>query len=144
MPLAPKYKIILPNIPTAGVYYFVTDSGTKYEVRFGRKQENILHVMIVFGVINDEYNGEEYVETNKGEHYRVIATIIDIIRHFEKNQPNTRVFEFSGIARPNEIPERSTSRLKFYSRYFPLIFKDSNWEVVQINTNTIIVRKKNS
>jgi hypothetical protein len=143
MTLARPYKIILPNIPSAGVYYFVTDRGTKYEVRFGRKQENILHVMIVFGVINDEYNGEEYIETNKGEHYRVIATIIDIVRNFKRNQPNTRIFEFSGIARPDEITERSTLRLKFYSRYLPFIFSDSDWEFVQPNVNTIIVRKKN-
>ncbi|MBK7183010.1 MAG: hypothetical protein IPH89_08755 [Bacteroidetes bacterium] len=61
-----EYKIIAPAISTAGVYYFTTDCGVNYEVRFGRRQDNILHATIVFGVTNDEYEGEEYTLTNKG------------------------------------------------------------------------------
>ena len=61
-----EYKIVPPAISTAGVYFFTTDSGVVYEVRFGRRQDNILHATIVFGVLNDEYDGEEYTVTNRG------------------------------------------------------------------------------
>ncbi|MCX6297088.1 MAG: hypothetical protein NTX97_13710, partial [Bacteroidetes bacterium] len=64
-----EYKITAPAISTAGVYYFTTDHDINYEVRFGRRQDNILHATIVFGVTNDEYEGEEYTVTNKGELY---------------------------------------------------------------------------
>ena len=70
--LTNAFKIIPPAIPSAGIYFFTTDSGVKYEVRFGRRKDNILHATIVFGVINDEYEGEEYVETNRGEVYRAV------------------------------------------------------------------------
>ena len=61
------YNIIRPAIPTGSVYYFTTDSAILYEVRFGRRQDNYLSSTIVFGVLNEEYEGEEYVVTNKGE-----------------------------------------------------------------------------
>ncbi len=32
----------------------------------------------VFGVVNDEFEGEEYVATNKGEVYQVMNTIVEI------------------------------------------------------------------
>ena len=61
------YPIEYPAIKSASVYYFNTPSGLRYEVRFGRRQDNILHASIVFGVVNDEFEGEEYVTTNRGE-----------------------------------------------------------------------------
>ena len=139
--LASTYSIIYPSIPTAGVYLFTTDSGVQYEVRFGRKQDNILHVIIVFGVTNDEYNGEEYIETNKGEHYHVLATIVEIVKNFRLVHPNVRIYEFSGLARPEETDEQTTIRLQFYKRYLSFIFEADDWEVVQ-KANVILVNKK--
>ena len=69
-----------PAIKSAGLYYFNTPSGMRYEVRFGRRQDNILHASIVFGVVNDEFEGEEYVTTNRGEVYQVMNTISEIIK----------------------------------------------------------------
>ena len=73
------YSILPPNIPSAGVYYFTTNAGIQYEVRFGRKKNDLLNVTIVFGVINEEYEGEEYILTNKGDVFRVMNTISKII-----------------------------------------------------------------
>ena len=47
-------SIEFPAIKSAGLYYFNTPSGLRYEVRFGRRQDNILHASIVFGVVNDK------------------------------------------------------------------------------------------
>ena len=100
--LTKEYRIIPPAIATAGVYYFTTDKDAQYEVRFGRRQDNILHATIVFGVINDEYEGEEYVETNDGDLYRVMATIVQVVRIFMTQHPKMVTYEFTGIAKESE------------------------------------------
>src|SRR2546423_13981382 len=96
------YNIIRPAIITAGVYYFTTDSGLRYEVRFGRRQDNILHATIVFGVINDEFEGEEYVTTNRGEVYGVMSTIAEIVRTFMAEHAKIMIYEFHAVDRDDE------------------------------------------
>ncbi|MBL4652111.1 MAG: hypothetical protein JKY53_04475 [Flavobacteriales bacterium] len=121
-----NYKIIPPAIPSAGLYYFTTDSGVKYEVRFGRKQNDLLCATIVFGVINEEYEGEEYVNTNKGEVYRVMNTIVEVVQFFRAQHPNIRSYEFTG--EPGEGEDTTdgvpTKRIRMYHRYVMRIFGD--------------------
>jgi len=132
------YKILPPAISTAGVYYFTTDSGVEYEVRFGRRQDNILHATIVFGVINDEYDGEEYTVTNRGELYRVMSTIVSVIKMFMTEHPKMITYEFSGLAKESEAKDKLTARINLYKRYLPLIF-DSNWNIDYTGGNTIVI-----
>lgn len=134
-----EYKITLPAIRSGGVYLFVTDSGIEYEVRFGRKQDNILMTTIVFGVTNDEYGGEEYVETNRGEIYRVMATIMRIIRLFMAEHPNIISYEFTGLAREDESEATNTTRIRLYNRYMEQVF-DSSWRI-ELNGDKIIATK---
>jgi hypothetical protein len=119
----PLYKIIPPAIPSAGVYFFTTDSGIQYEVRFGRRQDNILHATIVFGVINDEFDGEEYVVTNRGEVFRVMSTIVKIIKMFMAEHPKIVSYEFTGIPKEGEEDEKASQRTLLYKRYLPRIFE---------------------
>jgi hypothetical protein len=121
------YKIVSPPIPSAGVYYFTTDNAVEYEVRFGRRQGNILHATIVFGVINDEYDGEEYVVTNKGELYRVMSTVVEIVKIFMREHPKIMCYEFTGVAKEGEDENGITVRINLYRRYLPRIF-NSDWE----------------
>src|SRR5687767_3220482 len=121
-PPVPIYKIIPPAISSAGVYYFTTESGVQYEVRFGRRQDNILHATIVFGVINDEYEGEEYVVTNKGDLYRVMSTVVEVIKMFMKEHPKIMFYEFTGVAKEGEDENGDTVRINLYRRYLPRIF----------------------
>lgn len=136
-----EYKITLPAIRSGGVYLFVTDSGVEYEVRFGRKQDNILMTTIVFGVTNDEYGGEEYVETNRGELYRVMATIMKIIRLFMDEHPNIISYEFTGLAREDESEETNTTRIKLYNRYVKQVF-DSSWRIELSGDKLIAIKGK--
>jgi hypothetical protein len=136
------YDIIPPAIPSAGVYLFTTDNDIQYEVRFGRKQNDSLSATIVFGVLNDEYDGEEYVTTNKGELYDVMNTIVLTVKMFMKEHPNIRRYEFTGEP-TSEEPDSlafSTKRIKLYARYVKRIF-DDNWNIV-LDGNKIIVTKK--
>lgn len=121
------YPIDFPNIPSGDVYYFTTSSGTRYEVRFGRRKDNIFHATIVFGVVNDEYKGEEYVTTNKGELYSVMATISRIIRVFMSHHPRMLIYEFTAIAKDDEQDDAITARRRLYERYLSGIF-GIGWE----------------
>ncbi len=141
------FPIEFPPIKSAGVYYFNTSSGLRYEVRFGRRQDNILHSTIVFGVINDEFEGEEYVTTNRGEVYRVMNTIVMIVKDFMDQHQKVNIYEFHAIDRDDEEAHSSendqknkikgNSRLKLYKRYLPKIF-EKGWDFNFDGNNAIV------
>lgn len=140
------FTIEYPAIKSAGVYYFNTSSGLRYEVRFGRRQDNILHSTIVFGVINEEFEGEEYVTTNRGEVYKVMNTIITIVKDFIEQHPKVNIYEFHAIDRDDENEQiedgyknkiKGNARLKLYKRYLPKIF-ESGWTFSFVGNNAIV------
>ena len=137
------YRIVEPVIKSGSVYSFSTDSGVNYEVRFGRKQNNILNATIVFGVTNEEYDGEEYSITNKGEVYRVMATIVEVVRLYKKEHPNISLYEYTGEQSEKEKKEKKNVRLALYSRYISQVF-DDNWEIKHENEKVIIKKKGSS
>lgn len=134
------YSIIAPNIPTGQIYRFTTAFDVEYEVRFGRKKDNILHAVVVFGVLNEEYEGEEYIVTNKGDAFRVMTTIAEIILMYFKQHPNTQFFEFTGILREDDNEEHISQRTKLYMRYLPYCFPKTEW-LHDITINRILVSK---
>lgn len=141
--MSTPYKNILPiefpNIPSAGVYYFNTHSGLRYEVRFGRLQDNILHANIVFGVVNDEFEGEEYVTTNRGEVYQVMNTIVEIVKNYMKEHPKVSVYEFNAVGRDGEDEKTENARMVLYKRFLPKIF-EQGWKF-KIDGNFALVTR---
>lgn len=144
------FTIELPPIRSAGVYYFNTTSGLRYEVRFGRRQDNILHCTIVFGVINEEFEGEEYVTTNRGEVYKVMNTIVEIVKDFMLQHLKVNIYEFNAIDRDDEETHfndltrnkiKGNARLKLYKRYLPKIF-NNDWKVDFELNNAIVTKIK--
>jgi hypothetical protein len=133
------YPIEYPAIKSASVYYFNTPSGLRYEVRFGRRQDNILHATIVFGVVNDEFEGEEYVTTNRGEVFGVMNTISEIVRTFMEEHPKIMIYEFNAVDKDDEVNKNTNARMLLYKRYLPKIF-DSSWTFT-INSNNAMVKK---
>ena len=118
-----------PFIPSAGVYFFTTDIGIRYELRFGRKQSDILSATIVFGVLNEEFEGEEYVLVNRGEIFSVMNTIESIFQDFFLKNPNIHTFEFSGEPlRPSTSTNLVTKRTRVYMRYARKIFSEGRLE----------------
>ncbi|MCO6501429.1 MAG: hypothetical protein J5I47_13795 [Vicingus serpentipes] len=134
------YHIVPPVIKSGTVYSFCTDNGVNYEVRFGRKQNNILNATIVFGVTNEEYDGEEYSITNKGEVYRVMATIVEVVRQYKEEHPNINVFEYTGEQSEKEKRDKKNVRLALYSRYIAKVF-DKNWKIIH-NEDKVVIKKK--
>ena len=135
--MSKEYNIIYPAISSAGVYFFTTESGINYEVRFGRKQDNILHATIVFGVTNEEFDGEEYSVTNKGELYKVMSTIVKIVKSYMEEHPKMLSYEFTGISRDEESEDITSARIKLYHRYVPKILPEG-WHY-HVKANTIVV-----
>lgn len=134
------FKIQPPAISSGSVYLFTSDSGVEYEVRFARKKDNLLRATIAFGVLNEEYEGEEYVETNKGEVYRVMNTIVEIVKMYIKEHPNIRSFEFTGEPARGEDEQNAHKRIFLYRRYVSRIFDEQwNWEM---KGNRMIVFRK--
>jgi hypothetical protein len=114
-PLAEPYGIISPEIPSGNIYFFVTDSDLQYEVRFGRKKDNFLGNVINFGVLNEEFDNE-YSLTNRGEIYRIIATVIEIVKMYHSQHPTSNSYEFTGEFKAGEKQENSI-RSRLYYRY---------------------------
>jgi hypothetical protein len=126
--LLTPYKIVVPTIDSGSTFYFTTDSGLKYEVKFGRKSTNIFNVSIVFGVLNDEFDGEEYSLTNRGEVYTVMATLVEVVRYYKEKHPKITEFEFSGEPTNENDDKEGAKRLKLYSRYLTHIFDTTEWK----------------
>ena len=134
------YDIIPPAIKSGAVYLFVTDSGLEYEVRFARKKDNLLSACVAFGVCNDEFEGEEYVATNKGEVYRVMTTVMEIVRMFVREHENINSFEFYGEPTSKESDVHARKRLMLYSRYLEKSGLSDGWKVC-IDGNKMLVTR---
>jgi hypothetical protein len=93
-------------------------------------------------VINDEFEGEEYVETNKGEVYRVMSTLVKIIRMFIAEHPKVMIYEFTGLSREGEPDEGTNARINLYKRYLPVIFPQEEGWSFSFKGSTSLVTKK--
>ena len=138
--LAP-FSIIPPPIGSGSAYYFTTNSGVHYEVRFGRKQDNILNTSIVFGVINEEYEGEEYSATNKFEVYRVMSTIVKIVKIYMEKHPKINQYEFTAEPSNRKANNENEIKQSLYNRYLPYIFNE-DWKIERLKEKTIISKNK--
>ncbi len=141
MPIIP-YPILYPDFGENGLYNFTTKNGIQYEVMFGRRESNPLHVTVVFGVINEEFEGEEYSETKHHDQYKVIATVIKIVKHYIATKNHLKLVEFAGVSRDNESEKTSNIRMRFFSRYLHDIF-DESW-LLEIKENKMIARKNSN
>jgi hypothetical protein len=141
MPIIP-YPILYPDFGENGLYSFTTKNGIQYEVMFGRRESNPLHVTVVFGVINEEFEGEEYSETKQHDQYKVIATVIKIVKHYIATKNHLKLVEFAGVSRDNESEKTSNIRMRFFSRYLHDIF-DESW-LLEIKENKMIARKNSN
>lgn len=141
-PSVPSYTIIKPEIPSGSAYYFTTDSGLRYEVLFAKKRENYLENIINFSVLSDEFE-DEYSETNRGEVYRVIATVKDIIRLYHSNHEYSISYEFSGEYKAgNEDRESSIRTLLYYRVALKLLHP--RWKAMLSGNKVVVFRKKSN
>lgn len=132
------YLIEYPAIQSDFVFFFTTDSGLKYEVRFGRKKDNYLGYVLNFGVLSEDY--DEYAETNRGEVYRIIITVVEIARYFHSVHSSTNYYEFSGEYKPGRDSKETSIRTKVYYKYAQKVI-DRHWKV-RLDGNKVVITKK--
>jgi hypothetical protein len=115
-PQVEHYPVEVPEIRSGAAYYFKTESGLRYQVLFAKKKHNYLEHIVNFSVLNEEFE-DEYSETNRGEVYRVIATVIEIIRLFHETHSYSTSYEFSGeFKKGNEHRETSIRTLLYFRK----------------------------
>lgn len=139
-PSVPAYPIEKPGIPSGSAYYFNTGSGLRYEVLFARKKDNYLGNIINFSVLNEEFD-DEYSETNRGEVYRVIATVAEIIRLYHEQHNYCTSYEFSGEFKEENDHRLSSKRtLMYYNKGLKILHPD--WNIALSINKVIVFRKK--
>jgi hypothetical protein len=139
-PKVPLYDIKTPDIVTGSTYFFTSGSGLQYEVLFAKKRDNYLGNIINFSVLNDDFE-DEYSETNRGEVYRVIATVTEIIRIYHQHHAYSTSYEFSGeFKEQNDNGEASKRTLLYYRKAEQTIHP--YWSVELCGNKVVILRKQ--
>ena len=134
------YPIQAPQIKSGSDYYFETASGLKYQVLFAKKKTSYLENIVNFSVLSEEFE-DEYSETNRGEIYRVIATVVEIIRLYHENHASSTSYEFSGEFKKGNESRGASIRTLLYYRKAKEIMNEA-WEVEIIANRVIVHRKK--
>jgi hypothetical protein len=129
----------LPKIISGEAYYFNTESGLKYQVIFARKRGNYLENIVNFSVLNEEFE-DEYSETNRGEIYRVIATVVEIIRIYHENHSHSISYEFSGEFKDENKDRETSIRTLLYFRKASQVLHPS-WKILKEGNKVIVSRK---
>jgi hypothetical protein len=138
-PSVPLYEIECPDIPSGSAYYFNTQSGLRYEVLFAKKRDNYLGNIINFSVLSDEFE-DEYSETNRGEVYRIIATVTEIIRIYHSFHAYSTSYEFSGeFKEENDTGEASIRTLLYYRKAQKIMHP--SWDMNLCGNKVIVFRK---
>jgi hypothetical protein len=135
------YPIQVPEIQSGDTYYFTTESGLKYQVRFGKKRDNYLGNIINFSVLSEDFE-DEYSETNRGEIFRIISTMIEIIRIYHENHVHSDTYEFTGEFKETRDTQPASIRSRLYFRYARR-YLNEGWESI-LEGNKVIIRKLKS
>jgi hypothetical protein len=111
-------------------YGFSTDSGTIYQVdviTFYRGPNKPIVARVNFGTITDDGDIDYDTQTNKNEIYRIMATIVSIVKKDLKSNP-ADVIEFSPTKREGKDIDKDpldNVRTKLYLRYIKSQFPNS-------------------
>jgi len=132
------YPIETPEIKSGATYFFETDSGLKYEVLFAKKK-NYFENIINFSVLNDEFE-DEYSITNRGEIYRVIATVIEIIIIYHENHAYSTRYEFSGEFKEGNESRTTSIRTMLYYRKAKEIMNPA-WNI-ELSGNKVSIHRE--
>jgi len=138
-PVLRPYPVQAPEIRSGSEYYFRTESGLTYQVMFARKKDNYLENIVNFGVLSEDYE-DEYSETNRGEIYRVIATVVEVVRLFHLNHAYSTRYEFSGeFKKGNESRENSIRTLLYYRKAREILHP--GW-LLEMEGNRVVVSRE--
>ena len=99
------------NESEEGTYMFTSESGNQYVVYLDAVSEN--RITVDFGIA-DETGDVDYPETNRGELFKIMSTIIAITKDYIKSHPNIEIISWSSVAKTGEKKIGDTQRDKIY------------------------------
>ncbi len=134
------FEVKKPDIVSGAVYYFETDSKLVYQVTFGKKKNNYLGNIVNFSVLSEEYE-DEYSETNRGEVYMIISTMIEILKSYHEAHPYSNSYEFSGEYKDDEDRSNPSIRTRLYIRT-AYKFVDMNYWELSLERNKVVLSRK--
>ena len=139
-PRIAHYPVKVPEIKSGAEYYFETGSGLRYQVLFAKKKSSYLENILNFSVLSEEYE-DEYSETNRGEIYRVIATVVEIIRLYHSHHAYSISYEFSGEFKEGNDHRETSIRTLLYFRKAKEIMHPA-WEIKIKGNKVTVCRRK--
>ena len=107
-------------------YLFTTDSGLEYQVMTELGSGDTLTVEYGVEVITKQGNKSVDYElvTNRGELFRIMATVVDVVQEFMKKNPEVKYIEFEGSK--NKAGDQR--RNKLYMQYIKKHLKPKSIE----------------
>lgn len=138
----PYYSEIIVDSEEERIYEFTTTSGLLYQVTIETLFESPMKptvAIVKFGIIqrNDPDKVDYNAQTGDSDIYKVMATVVDIVRKDLKENP-ADIIEFKPTKRPNkDINAVDNVRTQLYLRYIRAEFP--NAEVTQTEHGDIRV-----
>jgi len=129
-----------PDIVSGSVYYFETKSSLNYQVTFGKKKNNYLGNIVNFSVLSDDFE-DEYSETNRGEVYSIISTLIHIVNLYHSAHPYSNSYEFSGEYKDGEDQSSASIRTRLYVKTIHKVVDMNYWDLLLEGNKVVLSRK---
>ena len=140
-----KWKKVFTKEDTV-FFAFKTDQGTSYKVAlvnyvyedFHENDKEYPAIEVSFGIIpsdihnNGDYAGDMFTVSNKGEMYRVMSTIVNIIKDYIKRNDNIKVIMYEPIKKEGEKGfKRNDLYMAFIKKQIPTAkFEDNYGSVI--------------
>ena len=129
-------------------YGFQTDSGLNYklEIEVLEGDEERDSAKVAFGIVEED--GSDYFTDydkvpTKGELYKVMATVVSILKDFIKKDKQVKYIYFKTNKLGKDLDKDQSSRLNLYKRYIQTHLSNANidTEVVDGEETTVITLK---
>ena len=90
---------------------------------------------IQYGVDEKDGGGVSYkVETNKGELFRVMATVVDITKKILKERENIKTLTFSGSKKDEDDNRRNNLYMAYIKKHIPNVKNiDVGWSEIRVD-----------
>ena len=133
--LAKAYKFSPPAFIGMRQYSFKNTSDDLYCVQFVQKKNN--HAEYIVDLSIDDSDFDEYLTTNFGDIFRVMATVVHILIDFIEKTNYLKSIEFVPIEEKNKKVNR---RLIVFERYAKIFCATTGWHYT-INAGMITLLK---
>jgi hypothetical protein len=133
-----SYKLTYEDRTGMKRYSFITNSGTKYEVsvkldttyREKSGGKNTKEIVVAFKTKNGEYEDV----TQENDSYRIMATVIQIVKDYLKETPDVDTISFSPAKSKDNDSRRENMYKAYISKQLPgsKVSVDGEWYVVEL------------